>query len=96
VVDFSHPNYLEHIVSVQNTLGEIDATEKPTILVYNKVDQVEDSESIDQYLSRMKHNEVYISARKNLNIDRLKDLIFDNVRRHHEMIYPNYLNGQQF
>jgi GTP-binding protein HflX len=38
VVDISHPNFEEQIEIVTSTLAEIDATDKPTILVFNKVD----------------------------------------------------------
>lgn len=38
VVDISHPNFEEQIEIVNSTLSEIDTLEKPTILVFNKVD----------------------------------------------------------
>ncbi len=38
VVDISHPNYEEHIEVVNATLTEIGAADKPTILVFNKID----------------------------------------------------------
>lgn len=38
VVDISHSNFMEHIQSVNETIGEIDGTEKPTIMVFNKID----------------------------------------------------------
>lgn len=38
VVDISHPNFEEQIEIVNKTLLEIDGTEKPTILVFNKID----------------------------------------------------------
>ena len=38
VVDISHSNFEEQIEIVTSTLSEIDATDKPTILVFNKVD----------------------------------------------------------
>jgi GTP-binding protein HflX len=38
VVDISHPNFEEQIEVVKNTLLDIDKEEKPTILVFNKVD----------------------------------------------------------
>ncbi len=39
VVDISHPNFTEHIESVNQILGEIDCQDKPTIMVFNKIDQ---------------------------------------------------------
>ena len=38
VVDISHPAFEEQIEVVEKTLFEIDDTEKPTILVFNKID----------------------------------------------------------
>ena len=38
VVDISHPNFEEHIASVNKTLGEIKSSDKPTIMVFNKID----------------------------------------------------------
>ncbi|MFT5242249.1 MAG: GTP-binding protein HflX [Psychroserpens sp.] len=41
VVDISHPNFEEHIDSVNKILGEIDSSNKPTIMVFNKIDAYE-------------------------------------------------------
>lgn len=38
VVDISHSNFEEHIASVNKVLGEIGCAEKPTIMVFNKID----------------------------------------------------------
>ncbi len=38
VVDISHPSFEEQIDIVEQTLFEIDDSEKPTILVFNKID----------------------------------------------------------
>lgn len=47
VVDISHPNFEEHIDSVNKILGEIDSSDKPTIMVFNKIDAYE-PEPIDE------------------------------------------------
>ncbi|WP_343487005.1 GTPase HflX [Allomuricauda sp. d1] len=39
VVDISHPNFEEHIASVNQILDEIKSADKPTIMVFNKIDQ---------------------------------------------------------
>ncbi|MGS2762567.1 GTPase HflX [Sinomicrobium sp. M5D2P9] len=39
VVDISHPNFEEHIASVNQILAEIDTADKPTLMVFNKIDQ---------------------------------------------------------
>ena len=38
VVDISHPNFEEHITSVNQILSEIESVDKPTIMVFNKTD----------------------------------------------------------
>lgn len=38
VVDISHPNFEDHIASVEKVLGEIKSGDKPTIMVFNKID----------------------------------------------------------
>ncbi|WP_452599140.1 GTPase HflX [Pontimicrobium sp. MEBiC01747] len=41
VVDISHPNFEDHIASVNKILGEIKSADKPTIMVFNKIDAYE-------------------------------------------------------
>ncbi len=41
VVDISHANFEEHIESVNKILGEIKSGDKPTIMVFNKIDAYE-------------------------------------------------------
>ncbi|KUO67647.1 MAG: GTPase HflX [Lutibacter sp. BRH_c52] len=38
VVDISHPNFEDHMASVNKTLAEIGSADKPTIIVFNKID----------------------------------------------------------
>lgn len=47
VVDISHPNFEHHIESVNKILGEIDSSDKPTIMVFNKIDAYE-AEPLDE------------------------------------------------
>ncbi|MCP4977046.1 MAG: GTPase HflX [Maribacter sp.] len=46
VVDISHPNFEEHIESVNKILAEIDSADKKTIMVFNKIDRYK-HETID-------------------------------------------------
>ncbi|MDP5157460.1 MAG: GTPase HflX [Flaviramulus sp.] len=41
IVDISHPNFEEHIESVNKVLGEIKSSDKPIIMVFNKIDAYE-------------------------------------------------------
>lgn len=38
VVDISHPNFEEHLETVDRTIAEIDGQEKPTVMIFNKID----------------------------------------------------------
>jgi len=44
VVDISHRNFKEHIDSVNKTLDEINAIDKPTVMVFNKIDAYKNEE----------------------------------------------------
>src|SRR5690606_14828437 len=78
VVDISHPAYHDQIEVVENTLSDIGALEKPTIYVFNKIDQIsqqeEEGEEVqdfkmhDKLFSDERHK-VYISAKDKVNID---------------------------
>lgn len=46
VVDIAHPNFEEHIASVNLILSEIKSLDKPTLMVFNKID-VYQPETID-------------------------------------------------
>lgn len=46
VVDISHPNFEEHIQSVNSILSDIQSKDKPTVMVFNKIDAYE-HETID-------------------------------------------------
>ncbi len=47
VVDLSHPNFEDHIASVDTILAEIKSANKPTIMVFNKIDAYS-HETIDE------------------------------------------------
>ena len=85
MVDISHPNYEEHIDSVNEILGQIDSSDKPLILVYNKIDSIDDHSFIELNKSDEKE---YISAQKKININQLKEKIFKHVRKIHVKRFP--------
>ena len=47
VVDISHPNFEDHIASVNAILTDIKSDDKPTVMVFNKIDAYE-YETIDE------------------------------------------------
>jgi GTPase len=62
VVDISHPQAEEQIAAVNSVLAEIGAAEKPTIMVLNKVDQLNGSGALSRQREKFS-NAVAISAR---------------------------------
>ena len=85
IVDISHPNYEQHIDSVNEILGQIDSIDKPSILVFNKIDRLEDDSFIK---SNKLKSRVYISAEKKTNINELKKRIYKYVRNIHVKRFP--------
>ncbi len=81
VVDISNPDYKHHLKVTNETLKDIGAESVPMIYVYNKIDLVDD------YLTDK--NGVYISAKKNLGIDKLVETISTKV-------FNNYINCNMF
>jgi GTP-binding protein HflX len=58
VVDISHPSFEEHINSVNKILNEIQALDKPTLMVFNKIDvyQPEPYDETDLIITKTKAN----------------------------------------
>jgi len=47
VVDISHPSFEEQINTVNKTLQELNAANKPTIMVFNKIDLIKNKENLE-------------------------------------------------
>ena len=77
VVDASNPNFMQQIQVVNSVLEKIGANNIPVLTVFNKIDKVENFK-VPQGIS----NSICISAKENLNIDKLKQKIV-------EMLYIN-------
>ncbi|MFQ3215409.1 MAG: GTP-binding protein HflX [Marivirga sp.] len=110
VVDVNHASLEDHIQVVNSTLADINASEKPTLLVFNKVDLLEEEEeqSIEEkilylkntYLNKEGNNEkdevVFISATNKENIEELKVKLRELVVDKHVTIFPNYLKDTYY
>jgi GTPase len=107
IIDVSHSACEEHIQVVQTTLQEIGAAHIPTILVFNKVDQLADQPLADnapmvypevlrqKYAVPHGHPAVFISAKKNLHMAELREVLYQQVLAKHLLTYPNYLTNEQ-
>jgi GTP-binding protein HflX len=80
VVDVSHPAMDEHIKVVEETLQEIGAGDKPTILVLNKADKLPPDWDKEALLRRYP-NAVLVSALTGEGLDTLLSRIQDEFRR---------------
>lgn len=75
VIDISNKNFIEHIKVVDSILEQIGVEDKPVIRVYNKIDLLTKDE-INYIRESLDYKPaVFISAKNNLGIDRLKKLI---------------------
>ena len=87
VVDISHPNYEDHIESVNVILDQIKCSQKPSLMVFNKIDKIS-NEELDSLKFSLNGNREYISAFKKINIDSLKKKIYSEVRKIHIKRFP--------
>lgn len=71
VVDASHANYAEQIEVVRQTLREIGAGDKETILVFNKADALPDDFDFEAVRARYP-GALFVSAERGINIETLK------------------------
>lgn len=104
VVDISHPNYEDQLGVVNKTLQDLEAFDKPIIIIFNKMDlyikntfdEWLNDETKEQILKDLENrwqsetggNAIFISALERSNIDVLRTTILDKVREHYKIRYP--------
>lgn len=104
VVDIAHPLHEEHIRTVNETLRDLDAIDKPTLMVFNKIDlyrekyfdsylEEEGKQEIEEGLKgSLRHQfdteNIFVSAISGENIDELRDKILSMVKEEYEVRYP--------
>ncbi|MDZ4701426.1 MAG: GTPase HflX [Rhodothermales bacterium] len=85
VVDVTHPCFEDHIQVVNQTLKELDAQDSPTLMVFNKVDRLEER-GLLMALREEYHHAVFVSALRGIGMDGLKEallsLIQDDFEEH--------------
>lgn len=105
VVDISHPSFEEQMKVVNDTLEEMDSLIKPIIVVFNKIDRLREKlleispengmslESVAATASIVHGTQsVLVSATNKENISDLRKILFDQVKKIHTTIYPNYIH----
>jgi GTP-binding protein HflX len=78
VLDVSNPEYMNFKLSVDSVLEQLGALQKPTILVLNKADRLDDRHGIADIERKFK-NAVVISAQEKFNIGALLSLVEDQL-----------------
>ena len=109
VVDVAHPQYDDQIRTVQTLLKEMSCEEKPTLLVFNKIDLFRER-NYDMYLDEEGRDEVesdlvkglraefgqealLVSAETKENIDTLRERVTELVRVEYRQTYPYVAQG---
>ncbi|MGI5821167.1 MAG: GTPase HflX [Bacteroidales bacterium] len=93
VVDISHPEFEEQIEVVNQTLAEIDAADKPTITVFNKIDQYHWIEKDEDDLTPKEKINISIDDLKQTWMGKLDNTIFisaktkENIEQLREKMY---------
>ena len=104
MVDTGHPQYEDQLGVVNKTLQELEVIDKPTITIFNKMDQYEKN-TFDPWLeeevraeilkdlkerweNQLQGNCVFISATEKLNIDELRATILNKVKELYAIRYP--------
>ena len=106
IADISHPDFEEQIDVVKQTLTDIGASDKPTIMLFNKIDAYFPIEKDPDDLSPLtKQNltlkelentwmaksnipSLFISATEKLNVDQLKEILYAEVKKIRDKMYP--------
>ncbi len=103
VVDVSHPNFEDHINTVNETLKDLGAIDKETITVFNKIDAYKPTENVDadeelkplslndfkkSWMSKNKNTTIFISALNKENVDEFRDLLYKKIKAIHTKRYP--------
>jgi GTP-binding protein HflX len=101
VLDISHPNFEDHYRVVNETLLEIDKEEKPTILVFNKIDaylatnkeldeEIQSLENLKKtWMSKLNNTKcIFISAHTKENIEELREQLYFEAKEIFKVRYP--------
>jgi GTP-binding protein HflX len=91
VVDASHEGFRDQIMIVDQTLESLKISDKPTILVFNKIDVLEEYQGVLKRIENEYPNSVFVSAKRNMNINRLLEVLqyeYDGSSKTFEFTIP--------
>ena len=75
VVDVTHRAFEDHVRVVKETLAELGASDKATVMVYNKVDALEDTgllDALQHEAAAAGQTAVFVSAQRGIGLDDLR------------------------
>ena len=98
VIDVSHPQFEDQLAVVERTLTEIKTSDKPTLLLFNKIDALTDPEgdrSPEELVEGLKeryekdgNDVVFMSAMRKDDVTTLRSLLYERVKELHIKRYP--------
>jgi GTPase len=105
VVDMAHPQYEDQIAAVNSTLKELEVADKPTLMVFNKLDLYREkyldallddetkaeieAELLDNVRNKYNSECVFVSAVDKENIEELKEILGRNIKEQYVIRYPH-------
>ncbi len=102
VVDISHPNFEDHMDTVNETLKDLGAIDKEIITVFNKIDAYrplsrDEQEEVEpltlsdfenSWMAKNSSPAIFISALKKENLESFRSLLYEKVKAIHTHRYP--------
>ncbi len=105
IIDIAHPQHEDHIRTVNSILKDLDALEKPTLMIFNKIDLYRER-NFDAFLDEKTKHEIendlqknlrhtfdqeniFISAQTGENIDLLRQKLSEMISSIYEERYPH-------
>ena len=98
VIDVSHPQFEDHMAVVERTLADIGSDSKPAMVLFNKVDQLEDPEGersredlqrgIQERYEALGHDVMFLSAKTKEGYDAFRRVMYERVKELHVKRYP--------
>jgi GTP-binding protein HflX len=94
IIDASHPDFAAQMRVVHTTLKELGAGDKPQFSIFNKIDMLNgaaEDPSLPELLVPPGSNgeiSIHISAKKKINIDVLREKLYERAKEIHTARYP--------
>lgn len=98
VIDISHPNFEEHIETVNQTLKDLGVVDKKVIVVFNKIDAYNVPQASNEittlvdfersWMARTHEPALFISATEKDNIENFRKILYQKIKEIHEVRYP--------